>query len=295
MKRLLLPLLAAAAILCSCTKTIQEFELKSFELVSVTPEGADAANALVRLTLFNPTSSFEISGAKATLMIGDSPAATISADQLIVSGKTEKEYMIPVKVQIPRESNIFSLLTLLKPKDVPALSLSVSGKVAMRGGVGVNLNNKIIPLDGIMDVGSFTSSIAGAGFKDITVNSFEVCMVEPVGTDSVEILVKLSINNPRVGFEVSALSGTLKFDRKDGIAVSSDDLIVVRKGEKNYYIALQGRFAEGFNPCSILNLLKETGRPELSADLSVRLAARGGLGKTLNWENIPLGALEEGN
>ena len=280
----------AASVICGCNgKSYKDIKVESFELVSVTPTGADSGDALVRVGLDNPISAFELFDASATLKVGDVSCATIATDQLVVSGKCSRTYLVPVRISIPDGANLFELLNVLKSENVPLLSMDVSGKVALRGGMGVNVNRNI-SLSDKMDLGQYVSALAGKSFKDFTVTDFELCSVKTIGNDRCEVVFKLGVSNPYISLELSSMSGVLKLDGVNGLEIYDRDLTVVPKGESAHYLSFDGKISDGFNPCILLNILKETGAPSLSADFAARIAMRGGIGKTFRWNDIPLGS-----
>lgn len=285
----ILLILAALIVAAGCSKTYKDINVTSFELVSVSPYGQREGTALVKVGLDNPIAAFELLGASATLKVGDAPCATISTDQLMVSAKCVREYLVPVRVEIPEGANLFELLNMLKASDAPLISMDVSGKVAMRGGMGVNVNRNI-SLSDKMDFAKYVSSLEGKSFMDFTITALELCSVKTRESDMCEILLKLGVSNPYVGFEVSSLSGILKLDGVNGIELYDKDLTVVSKGDNVYYLTFDGKISGGFNPCILLSILKSSGAPALTADFAARIAARGGLGKTFRWNDISLGS-----
>ena len=145
---LLLAVLSAMSLATGCKK-VKEISVTSFEIVSVTPSGLTDLDALVKLGIHNPMVPFEVTDATGTLKIAGKPCISLSTDQLIVAGNTDKVYSIPIKGKIAEGFNPFDLLKLFNGTslDFDKLTVDVNGKVALRGGVGKKLDLKDIKLN----------------------------------------------------------------------------------------------------------------------------------------------------
>lgn len=144
---LLLAVLSAMSLATGCKK-VKEISVTSFEIVSVTPSGLTELDALIKLGIHNPMVPFEVTDATGTLKIAGKPCISLSTDQLIVAGNTDKVYSIPIKGWIAEGFNPFELLKLFNggSLDFDQLTVDVNGKVALRGGVGKKLDIKDIKL-----------------------------------------------------------------------------------------------------------------------------------------------------
>lgn len=135
-------ILIAAAVMMSAFLTgcddADDLKITSFELVSVTPRGMNGLEALVNVGVHNPNVAFELSDMVGTLKLEDDPCLSLSADQLIVDGKSDKIYSIPVHGKLAEGFNPFQLLRIINgySLDFDELTVDISGKVAMRGGIG---------------------------------------------------------------------------------------------------------------------------------------------------------------
>jgi len=143
MKKLYTPFVLAFAVISmmtSCSK-MDDIKITSFEIVSVTPRGLTGLDALVKIGINNPSVAFEVSDLVGTLRLEGAPCLSISADQLIVSGKTVKTYSVPLQGQMADGFNPFQLLRIINgySLDFDKLTLDVSGKASLRGGLGKKL------------------------------------------------------------------------------------------------------------------------------------------------------------
>lgn len=281
-------LIAVMLILAGCGKTYRDISLSSLEFVSITPRGESSGDALLRVGLNNPISAFELTDISAILKIEGVACVEFSTDQLMIAAKCDKIYTIPVSVDIPEGANIFELLNVLKSGNESDISLEVSARPALRGGLGLRVK-RTIPLGDKINMGDFVSTVIGKSVKDLKITDLEICSIKTGDSrDSCEVLMRIGLNNPYMSFELSSLSGIVKLNGVKGINISDEDLTVISKGNNVYYITLVGSRVAGFNLCSLLNLLKNSGQPSLTADLSVRLAFRGGIGTNFKWKDIVL-------
>ena len=153
MKRIhILVLLVLSLLLAGCKgKSFKDIDVTSVRLVSIVPEGLTGLTALVEVGIHNPTVGFEVTSLEGLARYRGQDAFTASADQLIVSGNTDKIYRIPVQGQIAEGFNPFLLLKLLGGEsDFDDVTFTVRGKVALRGGVGKNIELKDIPLSSLL-------------------------------------------------------------------------------------------------------------------------------------------------
>lgn len=275
-------------VVSGCGKSVKDISLTDFEIVSVTPSSSDSssAQALLKVGLSNPIVGFELTGLTGLLKVDGKPCVRISADQLIVFGKSERTYMIPASVTVPDGANIFDILNVLKTRNSPRVSVGVSGKVALRGGAGFTVHRDI-SLDSFIDAKSLTSGVSGINLKKLIINGINVVSVEPEGTDKCRVLFDVNLSNPYVKIEISDIEALLKMDSIPGIDLRSAGTTVIEKGDNVYFFSLEGSLSGGFNPCSLLKLLQASGAPSLTADFSLGLGIRG-IGTRFSWSDITL-------
>ena len=154
MKRFGIILLAACLLLTSCGKGVKDIALTSFRLVSVRPPGLSGVTMLAEVGVDNSTVGFEITDVNAVLTLDSVPALLLTADQLMVEGRAQKLYTIPLKGQIAEGFNPFQLLRLISDDSVMSrLTADVSARAALRGGLGKNIEMKDIKLDSLTGIG----------------------------------------------------------------------------------------------------------------------------------------------
>jgi hypothetical protein len=136
-----------AFALAGCTASVEDIKVTSFRVVSVVPQGVSNIVALVEIGIHNPTIGFEVTDMQAVAKLDGEQAVQFSADQLIVDGKKDKVYTLPLKGRIVDGFNPFKLLTLFSNgMDLRGVTADVSARAALRGGIGKNIELKDIKI-----------------------------------------------------------------------------------------------------------------------------------------------------
>ena len=136
------------------------------------------------------------------------------------------------------------------------------------------------------------SGCQGRRLQDIKVTSARIVSIVPEGLTDLSALVEVGIHNPSVAFEVSDLIGMARFEGTDMMSVSADQLIVEGHADKVYQVPLKGHIESGFNPFRLLRLLgSESSLDDVTVSFKGRVSLRGGIGKNIEMEDIPLSTL----
>lgn len=154
MKRIL-PILMLCTLLmnaCSCSvSNFKDIKVKSFDVVSITPAGLSAVDAVVDVEVDNPAIDFAISRATGVLRYNGDECLTVTATDMVqVEGKSDKVYRVPLHGVLADNFNPFSFLTLLKSRDMTPFTVDVSAYAALRGGIGKELEFKGLPLSKLL-------------------------------------------------------------------------------------------------------------------------------------------------
>lgn len=136
------------------------------------------------------------------------------------------------------------------------------------------------------------SGCRGRSLKDIKVNSLEIVSLSPHGFRDIDAVVRLTVYNPSVGFELTDILGQLKYKGEEAIIITADQVMVAGKAEKTYTIPLHGTIADDFSPFRLLSLMKGGGGEkninldDVTLDISLRPTLRGGIGTTVVKKDI---------
>lgn len=132
------------------------------------------------------------------------------------------------------------------------------------------------------------SSCAGR-IREIEVTSVRLVSVAPMGTTGLSLLVEVGIHNPAMPFEISDMHAVVRYDGSDMLFLDSDHLVVDGHSDSTYMLPLKGTLADGFNPFRLLGLLKgDTDLSRITASGNARVSLRGGPGKVIELNDIPL-------
>lgn len=129
----------------------KDITVTSARIVSIVPEGLTGLSALVEVGIHNPSLAFELTELEGMACFRGQDAMQVSADQLIVAGHTDKVYRIPMRGHIADGFNPFQLLRLLgSDSSYDDITFSVTGRVALRGGIGKKIELRDIPLSSLL-------------------------------------------------------------------------------------------------------------------------------------------------
>lgn len=148
----IIALIISALLMCGCSgHGIKDIKVTSVKIVSVSPRGLNGLDALLELGIHNPAMSFEVTDVTGVAKMDGQECLVVTADQLIVSGKTDKVYSVPLKGSLSEGFNPFQLLNIVGGSmDMSKITVSVKAKVALRGGIGKNIELKDIPLSSLI-------------------------------------------------------------------------------------------------------------------------------------------------
>lgn len=150
MKKLLLILSVCITLFAGCGSSVNDIEVTTFNIISITPRGATELYATVELGIRNPMMAFTLQDMEGTIKMDGQPCIRLTADQLIVDGKSDKVYVIPVKGKLMDGFNPWQLLDVLKDYDFSKLTVDVSARVSLKSGVGKDVAIKDVSLEKLL-------------------------------------------------------------------------------------------------------------------------------------------------
>lgn len=134
----------------------------------------------------------------------------------------------------------------------------------------------------------------GGGIRNISVTSFRLASVNLQGLSGITALAEVGIHNPSAGFEVTDIRAVIRMDGEPFAVLTSDSLAIEGRSDKVYELPVTGRMAGGFNPLHLLRMAGgdwDSGR--MTVDVTARVSFRGGVGKNVEYKDIPLDTLME--
>jgi hypothetical protein len=145
-------LLILALLLAGCKgKSVEDIRITSVRLISITPEGFSGVTALVEVGIHNPTVGFVVTDLRGLAKFQGQDALSVRADQLMVSGHSDALYRIPLQGSIEDGFNPLRLLRLVaQDASYEDVTFDVRARVALRGGLGKNIEILDIPLSELL-------------------------------------------------------------------------------------------------------------------------------------------------
>ena len=147
-------LLALALVLSGCqAKKLQDIKVTSARIVSIVPEGLTDLSAVVEVGIHNPSVALVLSDIIGVVRYEDMNILSMSAEQVNIDGHADKLYEVPLKGHIEEGFNPFRLLRLLgSDSSLDDVTVSFKGRVALRGGIGKNIELEDIPLSTLLNL-----------------------------------------------------------------------------------------------------------------------------------------------
>ena len=128
-----------------------------------------------------------------------------------------------------------------------------------------------------------------ARYKEIEPTSFEVVSITPVGLTSLEAVVDVGVHNPAGRLTLSGIGCTVKYKGEDCVGITADPVTLERRCDSVYRVPLKGSLVQGFNPFQLLEILGNQENIEfLTVDVSARAELPGGIGKEIEYSDVPL-------
>lgn len=146
-KNIIVLLLALVCFACSCTKTYKDIKVTSFDIISITPKGLHAVDAVVDVGLDNPIMGFDVTAAKGVLKMDGRECLIVTAPEFSIEGHAQKVYRVSLQGTLSPGFNPLELLTIAKDMDFSKFSLDAKAHVGLLGGIGKDIDVKDIKLD----------------------------------------------------------------------------------------------------------------------------------------------------
>ena len=136
------------------------------------------------------------------------------------------------------------------------------------------------------------SGCQGRRLQDIKVTSARIVSIVPEGLSNISALIEVGIHNPSVAVELRDVVGMAHYEDMNILSVTADQLIIEGHSDKLYQIPLKGHIEEGFNPLRLIRLFGgESSMDDITVSFKGRVSLRGGIGKDIEMEDIPLNTL----
>ena len=151
MKRVFALLLLCAPLLCGCAKRFQDIRVTSYDIVSLSPLGLSAVEAIVDLGVYNPATTLKLSDISGVVKMNGDTCIVLTTEDIALEGRAEKVYRIPVRGVMGDKFNPFQLLTLYKNADFSQFTVDASAHAGLFGPVGKDISIKDLSLEKLLE------------------------------------------------------------------------------------------------------------------------------------------------
>lgn len=152
MKRLLPALLLFGLLLSSCCMgKFSDIKIKDASLESVNPIGLTALTAVANVEVDNPAPTFTLLNIHGVIKQDGVPCLTLTAEDVTVQGRTRAHYELPFAGALCDGFNPFTLLTVLKSKDLSAFTLDVAAHAQLKSGLGKDIEFKDLAVQSLLE------------------------------------------------------------------------------------------------------------------------------------------------
>jgi len=151
MKRVFALLVLCTVLLSSCTKRFQDIKVTSYDIVSLTPKGLSAVDAIVDLGVYNPATTLKLSQINGVVKMNGDTCLVLSAEDVELEGRAEKVYRIPVYGVLGEKFNPFQLLSLFQDADFSQFTVDASAHAGVCGPIGKDIVVKDMSLAKLLE------------------------------------------------------------------------------------------------------------------------------------------------
>lgn len=153
MKRSIELLIIALAALCaaSCADSFKDIKITSGKLVSISPRGLSAFDAVMELEVDNPAPQVTLSEMTALVKMNQEPCLHLTAEDVTISPKSRELYTVVFHGYLDENFNPFRLLELLGKANMESLTMDIRFRGSLKSGLGKHFEYKDIPVNDLMN------------------------------------------------------------------------------------------------------------------------------------------------
>ncbi len=129
--------------------------------------------------------------------------------------------------------------------------------------------------------------------KDIKVTSCGLESYSLKGLRSIDAVLAVGIDNPALAFNVTDVSGTVKYNGEDFATYTADSISVEKKCSKVYDLPCTATLSEGVSLMRLMQIAKKGNLEGFTTDVTATVKLKSGAGKTFRFKNIDLNKLSE--
>jgi len=129
--------------------------------------------------------------------------------------------------------------------------------------------------------------------KDIKVTSCGLESYSLKGLRSIDAVLAVGIDNPALAFNVTDVSGIVKYNGEDFATYTADSISVEKKCSKVYDLPCTATLSDGVSLMRLMQIAKKGNLEGFTTDVTATVKLKSGAGKTFRFKNIDLNKLSE--
>lgn len=141
--------IVAAMTLTGCVKAYRDIKVTSCNVVSITPSGLRAIDAVLSVGVTNPGPEFEISGLNVTIRTAGEDCLRLNADKVFFEKGENKIYRVPLRGELCEGYNVMSAFEVLQGTG-DALTAEASFRIGLKGSRGIPVKLKERPVSSVL-------------------------------------------------------------------------------------------------------------------------------------------------
>ena len=136
---------------------------------------------------------------------------------------------------------------------------------------------------------------ACSGLRNIRITSVSLESLRITSSNSLEASILVGVDNPSGNVSVSSLCAVLKYDGEVIANATAPDIELEGNSSLEYRLPCKAELADNISLLKAGMILAGADPKEVSADLSLSLTPRGGHTKSMNFKDLDLTGLLQGN
>lgn len=149
-KKTALLAVALIIVLCQGCTRLRDIRVVSCGVESVSIQGMRGLSAVLGVGVDNPAGTMTLSEISGRAYIQDRLLGEFSSDDVEIAGRTVSECRIPVTFTLDRDISLLGLLPLVRSLDTGSVTVDISMKVKMKGGVSKRFRFERLPVSHIL-------------------------------------------------------------------------------------------------------------------------------------------------
>lgn len=153
-------IVAVLLLLPGCAR-LKQIRIVSCGVESVSMRGMRGVSAVISVSADNPAATLSLSGIEGTVYVGNDVLGSFTAGSVVLAGKSVSENSVPVDFTLDRSVSFMEILTLLRTMDLDSVTMDISFRAKVKGGVSKKMELKRIPASRLVSGNDIRRSLDG--------------------------------------------------------------------------------------------------------------------------------------